>query len=258
MKNRIAATLALGAIYLAQPLASLADQLDGRWIVRSIKSTTLSLDGKEKIKGPFTEKPEMTITVNRTSFVEDTDELSQKYKLRKIGKNYSLTRNDEGEQIKITLSEVRHNGHNLRYKSTRINKEREERYVVEWNCVSALAFKPIAIVGTSWKLLGIGYDDDKIVNPKEGEKMTLAFGRDGKATGNAGINRFNGKFEVGKGSSLKFGQFAMTRAMNPPDSIADEYAKALSSAKRYDTNKEKTILQVFFAKGVMKFERVHD
>lgn len=116
----------------------------------------------------------------------------------------------------------------------------------------------IQLPGSRWELIEIIFSDGKEIKPKSGEKMTLEFGKNGKVSGKAGINRFTTTYKGKKDISFSLGKIAMTRAANPPGSIADAYIKNLKSAQRYIFNKGLLVLELPYDSGEMTFRRLPD
>jgi heat shock protein HslJ len=250
------AALGAGAVLLAHEASS--DPIHGRWQVRSLTSTTLSFDGREKIKGPFVEKPaDMSIVVGQRTYVLDDAGKRTTYSVRRAGRDYILTRSADGGPIAVRLSRVAVQGKELRFTSTRLNRPRQERYIVQFVCVAApTAVAPRAsLAGTQWQLVEIAYNDDRIVRPKRDDPMTLEFSSAGRATGVAGLNRFNGTCRIGSDRSLSFGELAITRAAVLPGSVADTYIRDLKSANRYLMDEGMLVLELPYDTGVMKFRK---
>ena len=107
--------------------------------------------------------------------------------------------------------------------------------------------------GTRWYLREISYNDGTTFKPKGKEKMTLEFGKDGRVSGNAGVNRFTGRYKADNKGSLSIGKLALTRAANPPGSIARTYVKVLRDAKLYLFNKGMLVFDLPYDSGEMSF-----
>lgn len=116
--------------------------------------------------------------------------------------------------------------------------------------------RAVKLAGTRWQLREISYNDGTTYKPKGKEKMTLEFGKDGRVTGNAGINRFTGTYKADSKGALSIGRLTMTRAANPPGSIADTYVKVLRSARLYLFNKGMLVLDLPYDSGEMQFTKL--
>jgi heat shock protein HslJ len=112
------------------------------------------------------------------------------------------------------------------------------------------------LVGTRWQLREISYNDGTTYKPKGKEKMTLEFGKDGRVSGKAGVNRFTGTYKADKKGAFAVGKLALTRAANPPGSIADTYVKVLRSARLYLFNKGFLVLDLPYDSGEMQFTKL--
>jgi heat shock protein HslJ len=257
------------AMVCLHPQASYAQDLRGRWQVRSFATTMMSLDGKQKIKGPFTFRPRaMVIQVEEKRLIEEAEGKKTEYTLKKEGKDYILTRSAQNGIVTSRLSEIQKSATGITFTTTRLNNARKEHTVVQWACTpmkpqktapivpTATVPNPASLSGTRWELVEIAYNNDKILRPMRGEKATLTFLFDTQVTGSAGINRFNGIFKSTADRALAFGGLASTRAANPPGFIADQYLKDLESANRYRFDKGMLILQLPVDTGVMKFRRI--
>jgi heat shock protein HslJ len=107
-----------------------------------------------------------------------------------------------------------------------------------------------------WQLVQIAYSDGKEIKPKGQEKMTVMFGKDGKVTGRAGVNRFTGSYRADQKGGLSIEKLTTTRAANPPGSIAESYVKILPSAKLYLFNKGKLVLSLPYDSGEIVFKPI--
>jgi heat shock protein HslJ len=106
-----------------------------------------------------------------------------------------------------------------------------------------------SLAGTSWNLTAI--DDTP---PVSGSQPTLELAADGRASGEASCNRFNGAWTQA-GQSLTFGQMATTRraCLNPALSEQEtRYLKALEGSATYRQDNGK--LWVEGAGGRLAFE----
>ena len=103
----------------------------------------------------------------------------------------------------------------------------------------------------------ISYNDGTTIKPKGKEKMTLEFGKGGRVSGNAGVNRFRGTYKANKKGALSIGKLAMTRSANPKGSIAKTYVKVLRTAKLYLFNKGMLVLDLPYDSGEIQFTKLH-
>lgn len=88
-----------------------------------------------------------------------------------------------------------------------------------------------ALPGTYWSATRLG---EMTVAPEQGQReLELQLNREGKASGFAGCNRFNGDYDR-RGDHLALGPLASTRMMCPARSeIEAEYFKALDETRRF-------------------------
>jgi heat shock protein HslJ len=93
--------------------------------------------------------------------------------------------------------------------------------------------QPRSLAGTSWKVTGFNNGRLAVVSTLPGTELTLAFSNDGRYSGSAGCNTFNGEFTA-QGAKVGFGPAAATRRMCPqPAGVMEQeqqYLKALQSA----------------------------
>lgn len=85
-----------------------------------------------------------------------------------------------------------------------------------------------AIIDTDWRCLEFVDADGKAV-PVKGESPTLRIGRDGRANGFAGVNRFGCDARIGNSTAatmlpVEFGPVMATRMAGPPERMALERA----------------------------------
>jgi putative lipoprotein len=73
-----------------------------------------------------------------------------------------------------------------------------------------------------------------VTTPVAGSELTIAFDADGQVSGDGGVNRYNGPFEV-DGSAITIGPLATTKMAGDPDLMAQEQAfiKALESSRQW-------------------------
>jgi heat shock protein HslJ len=234
-----------------------ADDLEGRWKVQSFTTETYILNSQERIKGPTVVKPEnMWIQVGSGLYTLTNDGKETRYTLKKSVGRYILTRRAEEGTVVIYLSQVKRTADQLTFTTTRSNVPRKERTVVRMVCVPANRSSASPLVGTKWALVEILYNDDKVLKPYQNEPLTVEFGAKGLISGRAGINHFNGSCKAEKDGSFSVSQMTMTRAMNPPGSIADPYMQELQRASRFLLQDGKLILLLPFDTGAMVFRRL--
>lgn len=233
-------------------LVSTAQSPNGVWAVESYKTKTQTLDGKQLIKGPFTFKPEnMTITISANRYVESNNGQDTVYSLRRRSRDTVLSRVDNGKRIEIVLSSIKRAGDSLSFTAVRRDSARRERIVTQWK----LAVAPkLQLTGVVWEFVETTYNNDTVSRPTDGEKFSVLFDQKGTVSGQAGANRFNGPFTLGKGNALAFSDFMVTKMADAPGSIAPKFLADLSSVKSYIFDKGMLILMLPYDTGVMKFK----
>ena len=98
------------------------------------------------------------------------------------------------------------------------------------------------LTGTAWRLEELN-GQPAVPVPNVGAP-TLAFGADGRASGNGGCNQFNGTYTQ-DGASLRFGPLASTRrACLDPAGTSQEtaYLRALESTTRFSISGDLLVL----------------
>jgi len=68
------------------------------------------------------------------------------------------------------------------------------------------------LAGTSWRVTGHNNGKQAVTSVLQGTELTLAFGSDGRVSGSAGCNNFNGTYTV-DGEAMTFGPTMTTRKM---------------------------------------------
>ena len=74
-----------------------------------------------------------------------------------------------------------------------------------------------------------------MTSPAVDSTLTVAFGSDGKVSGNGGVNRFMGDFESGA-KSVKIGPLQSTKMAGPPELMTQEtaYLTALQNSTTWE------------------------
>jgi|GEM_PF-6795583 hypothetical protein len=106
----------------------------GNWQVKQFTTRTQTLNGKT-FKGPFTFKTStITVKIDDTTYVETSAKGKLVYNLKREGKTYRLTREEEGEKVVILIDSIRKSDGRILFTTTRRNEARKERTVVNWIC----------------------------------------------------------------------------------------------------------------------------
>jgi len=113
------------------------------------------------------------------------------------------------------------------------------------------------LAGTSWILAEL--DGEVVAAPPEGwAPRSLEFGKEAlRATGNAGVNRFGGRYTQ-YDAELSFGPLALTRRIGPEAIMEGErrYTQVLSRVVEWRQDGERLILITPGQKRAAVFERV--
>lgn len=89
-----------------------------------------------------------------------------------------------------------------------------------------------ALLGVEWQLVEIRQTGGQVLVVDEPTEYTIAFGTDGRFSGQLQCNRMSGSYQLEAGK-LVFGPVASTMAFCPDDGIFTVYNSALSSARLY-------------------------
>jgi heat shock protein HslJ len=99
-------------------------------------------------------------------------------------------------------------------------------------------FQPASLVG-EWQAIAINNGKEAVVSVMNGTTVTAFFGADGKLTGNAGCNSYNGTYTI-DGNKIAIGPLASTR-MACEQAVMDQetaYLNALAKAATYALGKD--------------------
>lgn len=89
------------------------------------------------------------------------------------------------------------------------------------------------LAGTSWRLVEIGWMDDRSGIPDDPAKYTLELRTDGLAAMAADCNRGTSSWTSESAGKIAFGPVASTRAMCRPGSLSEEYLTQLGRVRSY-------------------------
>ncbi|MCC7161504.1 MAG: META domain-containing protein, partial [Anaerolineae bacterium] len=97
------------------------------------------------------------------------------------------------------------------------------------------ASAPAGLAGTSWDVINYNNGNQGVVTAVNGTKLTLAFGADGRVSGSAGCNTFNGSYTSENGG-LNIGPLASTRKLCPePAGVMEQEAQYLAALQKAAT-----------------------
>ncbi len=95
--------------------------------------------------------------------------------------------------------------------------------------MSFVAASPIALAGTSWRVMGVNDGRQAVTSPIIGTTVTLNFGVDGQVTGSAGCNSYFGPYQT-EGDQIRVGPLGSTRKMCVrPEGIMEQEAQFLAA-----------------------------
>jgi len=95
---------------------------------------------------------------------------------------------------------------------------------------------PTALVGPTWIVTGVNNGRQAVVSTLAGTRLTIAFGADGRVSGDTGCNVFSGSYTL-SGSSIAFGPIATTRracASDEANQQEQEFLAALAASTMYE------------------------
>jgi heat shock protein HslJ len=81
--------------------------------------------------------------------------------------------------------------------------------------------EPTSLAGSSWVVLSVNNGREAVVSLPSGVTITARFGADGRVSGSAGCNEYNGSYTVEK-KSLTFSPLRTTRKACPEEVMAQE------------------------------------
>jgi para-nitrobenzyl esterase len=113
---------------------------------------------------------------------------------------------------------------------------------------------PANLAGTSWQFVKFQGGDDKTLTPDDKAKYTIAFGTDGRVSVRFDCNRGRGTWRSSGPNQLQFGPLALTRAMCPPGSLHDHFAKDWGYVRSYIIKNGHLFLSLMADGGIYEFE----
>jgi heat shock protein HslJ len=118
--------------------------------------------------------------------------------------------------------------------------------------LASLTAQPQSLAGTSWKVTGFNNGRQAVVSPLNGTELTLAFSGDGRYSGSAGCNNFNGAYTA-QALKLALGPAAATRRMCPqPAGLMEQEQQFLKALQTVTTARfEGDRLELRTADGAM-------
>jgi para-nitrobenzyl esterase len=115
---------------------------------------------------------------------------------------------------------------------------------------------PDSLAGTSWQFVKFQGGDGTVFRPADKAMYTVAFGADGVANVRFDCNLGRGGWSSPGKSQLEFGPMALTRAMCPPGSLHDLFAKHWHYVRSYVIKGGHLYLSLMADGGSFEFEPV--
>ena len=115
-----------------------------------------------------------------------------------------------------------------------------------------------SLEGSSWQVISYNNGKQAVTSVLIGSELTADFGTDGKLTGSAGCNNYNGGYEV-DGDKITIGPLASTMMMcNEPEGLMDQesqFLAALQSAATYKVEGDRLELRTADGALAADFQR---
>jgi heat shock protein HslJ len=119
--------------------------------------------------------------------------------------------------------------------------------------VCVVSADPAALPGSRWRLVRIQSMDGTEAVPDDRSRYTLEFGAGDAVAGRADCNRLSGRWTA-TGESIALGPLAMTRAICPPGSLSDRYARSLQDAATWMIVHGRLAIAMKTDAGILHFE----
>jgi heat shock protein HslJ len=113
---------------------------------------------------------------------------------------------------------------------------------------------PSNVVDVTWQWVSFTTPIEQI-SVDAPERYTIQFGRDGRAALKADCNRGTASYSVGADRHIAFHPFTLTRAMCPPGSLSDRFAKEVGRATSYFVKDGDLFLELPVDSGTLRFRR---
>ncbi|MBE9140056.1 META domain-containing protein [Nodosilinea sp. LEGE 07088] len=108
------------------------------------------------------------------------------------------------------------------------------------------------LVGTTWQLQQIQFNDGALLVAEPPENYTVEFLEDGGLVVQADCNRGRGEFTTTDDSRLEVSPIATTRAACPEGSIGDEFVQSLNNSAIYFFQDGDLFIDLAFDSGTMR------
>lgn len=112
------------------------------------------------------------------------------------------------------------------------------------------------LAGTSWTVTGYNNGKQAVQSVSADTSLTVVFGEDGKVSGNAGVNTYNGPFTA-EVHTVKIGPLVATRMAGPEDLMTQEtlFLEALQNSVKWEIRRGMLVLSD--DKGATQVNGVH-
>lgn len=113
----------------------------------------------------------------------------------------------------------------------------------------------VELAGTAWQWTAFTDGEGKEAKIDDPSKYTIEFGADGRAALRLDCNRGGAAYTL-DGDALTFGPILSTKALCPPESMADEFAKSLEAVAAVARDGDALVLSLAEEAGKMTFAAV--
>lgn len=110
-----------------------------------------------------------------------------------------------------------------------------------------------ALVGTTWELQQIQFNDGRLLIPESPSNYTVEFSDAGEVFVQADCNRAIGGFTQAEDSRISITMGPTTLAACPPNSISGEFLRALDNANLHFFQGGDLFIDLMFDSGTMQF-----
>ena len=113
---------------------------------------------------------------------------------------------------------------------------------------------PAEVVDTTWLWVSLTTPVESVTVDAP-DKYTIRFDKTGKLAVKADCNHGTSSYTVGADRTLKLGPMAFTRAMCPPGSLSDRFAKEVGRATSFFVKDGDLYLSLPTDSGTLRFRR---
>jgi heat shock protein HslJ len=120
-------------------------------------------------------------------------------------------------------------------------------------CQTGSASTNSALTGKTWELQQIQFNDGRLLTPESPQNYTVEFTSAGEVLVQADCNRAIGGFTQAADSRISITMGPTTLAACPPNSISDDFLRALDNANLYFFRGNDLFIDLKFDSGTMQF-----